>query len=239
MTIGGQREGSGVVLVVQHEDDAGPGLLADALVATGLEADVWRAGGRRRLPGELGSYAGLVVLGGRMSANDTADFPYLVGVKQLIGEAAGRGVPALGICLGAQLAAAALGGRVMRRPDGPRIGWRAVAGNRGDPLTATLGDRARMFCWHSDRYDPPRGATLVLDGWDAFRVGSVSAFQPHPEVTAPIIAAWCATDGGADELARTGTDARVLVDEAAANEHVGLEILTRWCSEVSSLTGWR
>ena len=59
-----------------------------------------------------------------------------------------------------------------------------------DPLTAGLGRRARLFCWHGDRYEPPAQAVPILEHWEAFRVGSVSAFQPHPEVTAEIIEAW-------------------------------------------------
>jgi GMP synthase-like glutamine amidotransferase len=223
------------VLVIQHEADAGPGLLGDALLAAGLRVDVWCAEDGASLPRQLGFYAGLAVLGGRMSANDTADFPYLEAVKDLIRDAAGRRVPALGICLGAQLAAAALGGRVMPRPAGPRIGWRAAVGtSRADSLTAGLDNGAQLFCWHGDCYEPPSGAVPLLEDWDAFRVGSVCAFQPHPEVTAAIIQAWCSSDVATNQLARAGTTAGLVMEDSAIHERHGLEILERWCLEVSS-----
>lgn len=227
--------GGGVVLVVQHEADAGPGQLGDALSAAGLQADVWLAGGGRPLPDELTPYAGVVVLGGRMSANDVETFPYLEAVKDLIRAAARRGTPALGICLGAQLAAVALGGRVTRRPDGPRIGWRGAAGTgHEDRLTAGLDHRAQLFCWHGDRYEAPPGAVALLEDWDAFRVGSVSAFQPHPEVTAEIIEGWCGTRGATQQLAGAGTSARAVLESCAVHEQHGLEVLRRWCAEVLS-----
>jgi GMP synthase (glutamine-hydrolysing) len=232
--VSGDGDHSQVVLVVQHEDDAGPGALSDALLAAGLRADVWHAGGARPLPHELGSYAGLAVLGGRMSANDAAVVPYLEAVKGLFAQAAAGGLPALGICLGAQLAAAALGGRVTRRARGPRIGWLAAAGNPADPLTAALERRARLFCWHGDSYTAPPGATPLLGHWDAFRLGSVAAFQSHPEVTPAIIADWCRTATGADELARAGTSAAAVLDDAAVDLRSGPGILARWCSEVRS-----
>jgi GMP synthase-like glutamine amidotransferase len=225
-------DGRPAVLVIQHHDDAGPGQLVAGLAAAGLRHEIWRPADGRPLPARLDSHAGLVVLGGRMSANDTASLPYLGSAKRLIADAADRGVPALGICLGAQLAAAAFGGRVTRRPTGPRIGWRAVAGGEADSLTAELVPGARLFYWHGDRYDPPAEAVQILDDWEAFRVGSVSAFQPHPEVTAEIIRAWCRTDGGMRELAEAGVSSRRMIDDAAVNDGFGGGILARWCLEV-------
>jgi GMP synthase (glutamine-hydrolysing) len=222
-----------VVLIIQHEHDAGPGQLAAALQTAGLQPEVWQAAAGRPVPDQVGSYVGLVVLGGRMSANETKSFPYLVAVKELIRDAAARGVPVLGICLGAQLAAAALGGRVTRRPDGPRIGWR-VARKAGGDSPIPLGRGARLFYWHGDRYEVPDAAVALLEGWDAFRVGSVFGFQSHPEVTGEIIDAWCRTEGGIAELASTGISARQIVEEAPGNEHYGREILAAWCGEVRS-----
>ena len=135
VSVGRDPAGAGpVVLVVEHHDDAGPGQLARAMAAAGLGAEIWRPAAGRALPARLDGYAGLVVLGGRMSANETAAFPYLASTRRLIVEAAARGLPALGICLGAQLAAAALGGRVTRRAGGPRVGWRAVQASLGPTL---------------------------------------------------------------------------------------------------------
>jgi GMP synthase (glutamine-hydrolysing) len=99
------------LLVVQHEPSTPPGLLADAAAATGVELDVVEAHGRQ-VPVELGDAGGLVVLGGEMDADELDDYPHLERTMALLRDAATRNAPTLGICLGAQLAANALGGAV-------------------------------------------------------------------------------------------------------------------------------
>jgi GMP synthase (glutamine-hydrolysing) len=99
------------LLVVQHEPSTPPGLLADAAAATGVALDVVEAH-RRQVPVELGEADGLVVLGGEMDADERDDYPHLERTMALLRDAAARNAPTLGICLGAQLAANALGGAV-------------------------------------------------------------------------------------------------------------------------------
>jgi GMP synthase (glutamine-hydrolysing) len=151
------------------------------------------------VPATLDGVDGLVMLGGEMDADDTADFPHLLGAMDLLRDAAARSAPALGICLGAQLAAAALGGRAYPGPAGEELGWTKVeltAAGRADPVTGALREPAELFEWHHDTLDPPPGATLLAGGavypTQAFRLGSVVAVQFHPEVDGPMLRGWWA-----------------------------------------------
>ena len=143
---------------------------------------------------------GLVVLGGAMDADETDAHPHLARTVELVRDAAARSVPTLGICLGAQLAAAALGGRAYPGPAGEELGWTKVElteAGRADPVTGALSEPAELFEWHHDVFDPPPGATLLAGGAvypsQAFRLGSVVAVQFHPEVDGPLLAGWWAT----------------------------------------------
>ena len=196
------------LLVVEHEESCPPGLLADAAQDAGVA--LWRvaAGTGEPLPddAELAGVDGVAVLGGSMDVGDLPDFPHLGAVMELIRRAAARALPTLGICLGAQLAAAALGGRAYRGDAGLEVGWTPVtltAAGRSDAVLGALRhdrrhgdgeDGPRVFQWHHDTYDLPPGATLLARGDryhnQAFRLGSVVAVQFHPEVDADLIRRW-------------------------------------------------
>ncbi|MFL5880983.1 MAG: type 1 glutamine amidotransferase [Actinomycetota bacterium] len=186
------------LLVVQHEPSAPPGLLAPAAAATGVELRVVEASDQP-VPVTLDGADGLVVLGGVMDADETHAYPHLARTMDLVRDAAARSAPTLGICLGAQLAAAALGGRAYPGPAGEELGWTKVElteAGRTDPVTGALQEPAELFEWHHDTFDPPPGATLLAGGAvyssQAFRLGSVAAVQFHPEVDGPLLAGWWA-----------------------------------------------
>jgi GMP synthase (glutamine-hydrolysing) len=186
------------LLVVQHEPSSPPGLLTGAAAATGVELVVVEAPGEP-VPVTLDGADGLVVLGGVMDADETDDYPHLARTKELLAHAAARSAPTLGICLGAQLAAAALGGRAYPGPAGEEIGWSKVEltdAGRADPVTGALREPVELFEWHHDTFDPPPGAILLAGGAvypsQAFRLGSVVAVQFHPEVDGPLLAGWWA-----------------------------------------------
>ena len=133
------------VLVVQHEPECPPGLVGAWLAEAGLTLDVAQPYAGAALPSDLTGHAGLVVLGGHMGANDDDAYPWLSGTKALVRAGAAGAVPVLGICLGHQLAAVALGGEVRLNPDGIRrgvldMGWVAAAAL--DPVAAGCGARA-------------------------------------------------------------------------------------------------
>jgi GMP synthase-like glutamine amidotransferase len=138
---------------------------------------------------------GLVFMGGPMSAND--DLPYLHREVELIREAAGRGQPLLGICLGGQLISMALGGAVHRNPV-TEIGWYTVdltPAGVADPLFRRAANPQTVFHWHQDTFDVPPGGELLATAPDchnqAFRKGlNIYGMQFHPEMTPRMIEDW-------------------------------------------------
>jgi len=219
------------VLVVRHEADCPPGLLAGAAAEAGVELDVVAADRGDEVPADLGEAAALVVLGGSMDVSDLPDYPHMESTLELIREAADRGVPALGICLGGQLAAHALGGRAYRSPNGTEYGWvrlKLTAAGRLDPVLGALGDGAEVYCSHHDVFDPPPGAALLATGGDspthAFRLGSVVGVQFHPEVDAELVALWHDEASTPRPLPR-----EVMVDAARRNAPAAQRMLEAFC----------
>ena len=150
--------------------------------------------------------AGMIVLGGPMSAND--DTPFL---RQQLGSlelALTSNIPILGICLGAQLLAKAAGASVYRNKS-KEIGFFDIDLTKNgqlDPVVGKLNQRETVFQWHTDTFDLPHGATRLATSPStenqAFRVGqSAYGLQYHPEVMPAMIAQWCLEDVNCGDMA--------------------------------------
>lgn len=145
----------------------------------------------------VAGYDALIVLGGPMNVDETAEYPNLATELGLIGEALERGRHVLGICLGAQLLAKALGGSVDANGE-HEIGWhevRTTAEGAADPVLSALDAPAPLFHWHGDRFEVPPGATRLAEsdlcGNQAFRYGDLAlGLQFHLEVDRPLIERW-------------------------------------------------
>ena len=152
-------------------------------------------------------YHGLVVLGGPMSAEHSARHPHIEFERAAIREAVSFGMPVLGICLGAQLIAASLGARTLRRA-ASEIGWyevRPTPAGRSDPLFAQLDAAEQVFQWHNDTFTLPPGSVRLAESercqQQAFRFGdSVYGLQFHLEVDAALIRRWLQTPSYLKEL---------------------------------------
>lgn len=184
--------------IIQNDPEVPPGNLLDSLKAPYSLHHPYRAGGRLPACSET---SGLIVLGGAMGANDDAKHPFLSDLKRLIREVVAAGIPYLGICLGGQLLAAALGARVVSRrwEELGTLAVRLTDDGRSDPLFAGLEAEFSTFQWHHDSFDLPAGAVLLAESaacpHQAFRVGSNAwGLQFHPEVTEQIIRDWAAWD---------------------------------------------
>ncbi|MDT4913790.1 MAG: hypothetical protein QOC66_2918 [Pseudonocardiales bacterium] len=190
------------VLVVVNSDSDPLARLGEWLTEAGLELDIVAGAD---LPSTLDGYAGLVVLGGPMGAMDDAVAPWLPHERQLLRDAVAAELPTLAICLGAQLLAAANGGRVEPNPDGPEIGAQLIAKRTAagtDPLFGPLPITPDVLQWHFDAVTvlPPGAVNLAsspLCEHQAFRLGRLAwGVQFHLETTPDIVAAWAAEDAG-------------------------------------------
>lgn len=145
------------------------------------------------IPQEVDNYAAIVILGGYMSVYQ--NLPFLEEQQKLIRNANHHQVPLLGICLGSQLIAQALGGRVYK---GQRkeIGWFEVKVNnegRNDIFKGITNERIKVFQWHGDTYELPKSAILLASSNlypQAFKVGTSIGILFHLEVTYEIIRNW-------------------------------------------------
>ncbi|MFB6836394.1 type 1 glutamine amidotransferase [Streptomyces sp. NPDC056361] len=212
---------------MEHEGEAGPGLVGERLAGAGLRLDVVRAWRGEALPASLGGHAGLLVLGGSANCEDDLAAPWLPRVRELVREAVAGEVPLLGICLGGQILAHALGGSVARRPQGPEVGAvpvRRLSAVAADPVLGGVPDGAPAAQWHWDEIAAlPPGAVPLLGGDDcpvqAFRVGSAGwGVQFHPEVGAETVAEWAAGDG--EDVRAAGGSPEAAVDSVRRAEPV-------------------
>ncbi len=128
----------------------------------------------------------LIVMGGSMGANDEDEYPWLLNEKELIRTCVAMKKPVLGICLGSQLVAAAIGSRVYQGKE-PEIGWFPITFNLPFENITGLPHDATVFHWHGDTYDLPAGAVLlassVVTPTQGFLYGRhVVALQFHLEI---------------------------------------------------------
>lgn len=197
------------VLVVQHQSTCPAGRVGRWLVEDGVDLDVRLPFARDPLPADLSGHDGLVVLGGQMSARDDEVAPWLPATRELVRVAAKGATPTLGICLGHQLAALALGGEVGRNPAGRTVGIRRVRTTEelaGDPVLAAASG-GPVVQWNDDIVTRlPSTATALAtnsrgDLLLARLAPTVWGVQGHPEADREIVTRWAESDTDSPEMA--------------------------------------
>jgi GMP synthase (glutamine-hydrolysing) len=196
------------VLLVLHQETSTPGRVGSALRALGHPLDIRRPRFGELLPGTLDGYAGAVIFGGPMSANDTED--YVHAEIDWIEIPLREQRPFLGICLGAQMLARQLGARVTSHPQGrAQIGYYPIRPTAaGFALCPDWPDQ--VYHWHREGFELPSGAELLAEGDDfpvqAIRYDNCFGLQFHPDVTYAMMHRWTAR--GCDRMSAPGARPR-------------------------------
>lgn len=217
------------ILIIQHVSGEGLGLLEDKLIDNGWELDtrsMYIPGSS--LPGNLDGYDAFMILGGPMGAYEEAVYPYLYQVQELVREAAAKDIPTVGICLGGQIIARALGATVGPNPE-KEIGWSFInllREGKSSQLFYGLPAVLPVFQWHGDTFSLPQGAVLLASSEacqnQAFVYrDNIWALQFHLEVNLDMIKTW--TAAYRDELNHfggPGAAARLQRNTQARWEHM-------------------
>ena len=198
-----------LVLVIQNEVDDPVALVGQWISEVGVDVEVIHAYLGEAVPTSLPvQYSGAITMGGYMGANDDIEFPWLKDARSLMKDLVANDIPFFGICLGGQLLAAAVDGKVEPTPV-PEIGvaaFRVTPDAASDAVFGHLAGKEVIAAeWHKDYITDLPNEAIVLAGNDvcpvqAFRMGqNVYGVQFHPEVDSEIFSSWAATD---DELAK-------------------------------------
>jgi GMP synthase (glutamine-hydrolysing) len=198
------------ILVFQHVAHEVLGTLDPLLRASGIRIKYVNFGRFPDAQPSLEGYRGLIILGGPMNVDQVDQHKHLITEINLIQEAVDRGLPVLGICLGAQLIAKALGSEVKKNRE-VEIGWYDVSpteDGREDPLISHFRNTERIFQWHGDTFSIPHRAVHLasspLCSNQAFRYnGNVYGFQFHLEVDRKMIERWLRVPHNREEIERT------------------------------------
>lgn len=207
------------VLVIRNDAKEGAGQLATLLDTRGVEQQVglgWELDYANLQPAD---FDGLVVLGGAQSAYEVDAYPYLVKEMDLIDGFIEAQKPVIGLCLGAQLLATALGSVVCSN-DVKELGWHDITlsdAGRQDPLMQSHPASAMAFHFHGDIFEtPPECVNLAsseLTTSQVFRYrDNVYGFQYHVEVDLPLIETMCLPN--VDYMASGGVDAEAVVAQS-------------------------
>ncbi len=199
------------LLVFQHVAYEILGVLDPLLRDAGFRIRYVNFGRQPDAQPDIDRYNGLIVLGGPMNCDQAERYPHLQTEIDVIQRAIDSGKPVLGICLGSQLIARALGARVRKNPI-KEIGWyelNPTADGNKDPLFSTLQPSQMIFQWHGDTFDIPEHAVHLASSPDcanqAFRYGeNVYGLQFHLEVDEAMIHRWLHASINVRELESLG-----------------------------------
>ena len=184
------------IRIFRHFECEGPGMLLDLIRARDIPFELVTIDTGMAVPPQTDDISGLIFMGGPMSVNDP--LPWINDEIQLIQRAVAASVPVLGICLGSQLMAKAMGSRVYGGPC-MEIGWLPVIKAKASAWTNILPAKFDVFHWHGETFDLPEGAEWLLRSDrvanQAFAKGPHLALQFHVEVTAPMINDWLKING--------------------------------------------
>ena len=184
------------IVIVLHQETSTAGRVGMKLIQKGYELDIRRPALGEALQDNVDDYAGAVIFGGPMSANDDCEHDYLRTEIDWIAKPLAAGVPFLGICLGGQLLARALGAQVYLHDEGNvEVGYTKIhPTDLGRPY---FEHSEHFYQWHKKGFEVPDGASLLATGTrfpnQAYLYGDNKlGIQFHPEITLEMIQRWTA-----------------------------------------------
>lgn len=201
-----RRERRKPILIVQHAQHEQPAAIRRAIESQGIQT-LWIHPYQGEVYPDLSEIKGMISLGGPMGANDEDLYPWIKDECRLLRKCIESNRPVVGICLGAQMIAKALGGHVKKNKTA-EIGWFPIHLNqagKNDPITGAAGNNPTVYHWHCDTFYLPLEATLLAHSRScdrqAFHIGEKAyGFQFHPEADHQLIHEWLAIDGVEEEI---------------------------------------
>jgi len=220
------------VLICKNVQSEGPGTIEDFLKEKNISYHVIEMPAIRDIP-MAADYDTLLMMGGPMSVNEDDIFPYIKTEEKLVRDFIANDKRVLGVCLGAQIMAKALGSRVYKGAE-KEIGWydieisaEGLRDNRikrlaTHPRTGDVSNRLKVFHWHGETFDIPDGAARLASSDlypnQAFKYGeNAYAFQFHIEVKKSMIYEWLKNE--AINLEKIKTETEKLFDVYTARAH--------------------
>jgi GMP synthase (glutamine-hydrolysing) len=183
-------------IVLMHNETEGPGSLGTYLESIGGSIELLKLYEGASLPTGLGGFDAIISMGGPMNVYEEDKYPFLNDETVYLNEAVNAGVPALGICLGAQMIAKSQGAAVIKSPK-KEVGWCRIdltQKGQADNLFQGLPLSLEVLQWHEDMFNIPEGGVLLAGSEDcphqAFRYKNAFGLQFHVEVTPEILTDW-------------------------------------------------
>lgn len=227
------------VLVLQHFRSEPPAVYEEILVERGYRIHRVELDENEPLPDST-DFAAVIVMGGPMGALDDDVHPWLADERRYITRAVAANVPYWGVCLGAQLLAAASGAKIYTG-DTPEVGTYSVTlapAASSDPVFSGLPEEFSVFQWHSDSFELPEGAVRLASSelYDnqVFATGSAYGVQFHVEVGEELAAEWASLPSyqhALESLYGAGATERVmarLTETVEGNRRIATDIFTAW-----------
>ena len=229
-------------LAIVHQRDAGPGVFTEPIRARG-ELDLWYRAETDEPPADPRSYDAVMSFGGSMHADHDDLHPWLADEKALLCELLERGMPLLGVCLGAQLLSEAAGGTASRGRE-PEIGWLEVGVTEagfGDPLLGPLAPAFEAFEYHSYECGVPEHATVLACTSvcaQAYRLGEAAwGIQFHAEVSAADVERWIGETRTDPDALGIGVDTEALREQTRLRlgewNQLGRELCDRFLATIA------
>ena len=214
-----------IIRIFRHIDCEGPAYLQTLLEEKQIPIELVRIDQFEPINMQLDHVAGLIFMGGSMSVNDPLE--WIAQEICLIQQAVAQHIPVLGVCLGSQLLAKALGARVYSGPC-MEIGWYPVSCITEQPMTLGLPTQMDVFHWHGETFDLPKGANLLFSNEryvnQGFAVGPHLGLQFHVEMEAELVREW---------IKRNPAD----LERRCEHAHDAAAILTDLDSRIAALQG--